>query len=217
MSKNSINTIEDYKKAFDEGIIDKIAITDHDYIREAQNFQDYFGEDKIIIGQEISTTDGDMIGLFLKRFVPSGVSAERAAQHIKSQDGVVYVPHPFARKGIGKEVLENIKSYIDIVEIFNAWTFRSIKKPFTSTKLNEKALVWAKENDIPGFASSDCHYRSNIGRSYTEMEDFSSKSEFLHSLKGELKYTKRHSKIGLLSFRTWIKGMTGRDMLSFIK
>ena len=130
-SKYSINTEEDFAQAFDEGRIDKVAITDHNYLQEAKNLQRKFGDKRIILGEEITTKEGEVIGLFLKRFVPSGTSLQRTCEHIKAQGGVVCVPHPFSGKrndGIGEEGLEKIKSYIDVIEIYNGWTHRSLKR-----------------------------------------------------------------------------------------
>lgn len=211
-SKYSTNSKEHFSKAFDQGIIDKVAITDHDYIRSAQEFQKYFGEKRIIVGEEISTTDGDLIGLFLKKFVPTGVSAERAIQHIHNQGGLVLASHPYdPKKGIGEELLNKLKDEIDIVEIFNSWRFRSIKKPLMSKKVNEMAEKWVKENNKPGVASSDSHYDTNIGRSYTVVEDFDSPEELIFNLQQDgVEHVKRNAVINFKSFQTYFKGKFNR-------
>lgn len=215
-SRNSINTLEDFKKAFDESRVDKIAITDHDYVNEAKILQNYFGEERIIIGEEISTKDGDVIGLFLKRFVTSGLPAERAMQLIKAQGGVVYVPHPYGRKGLKEPLINDLKNDMDVIEIHNSWLFRHIAKPFTSNDLNKKAEEWAHENEMLMAASSDSHYSTDIGSSYTLMEDFSDQKEFLENLKGA-EFVRNKARINLLSIRTWLKGKLNRDVFSFIK
>ncbi len=216
-SRYALNTVEDFREALDNGVLDKLAITDHDNFNSAKEIQSALGEDKVILGQEITTTDGDIIGLFLKKFVPSGLTADRTCDLIHAQGSVVYIPHPFGKKGVGEEVLTEIKDKVDVVEIFNAWHHRTLATPFTSKKMNDRAEEWAKENNIPGLSASDCHYKTNIGRSFTELEDFSDAKEFLESIKGEVKYQKRYSKISLLSFRAFIKGFLHRDFLGFIR
>ena len=51
----------------------------------------------VIIGEEIKSRDGDIIGLFLHRRVPSGLPPLETVRQIKDQGGVVVVPHPFCR------------------------------------------------------------------------------------------------------------------------
>jgi len=219
-SRYALNTIEDFQQIFDEKKLDKIAITDHNFLKSAQEFQKYFGENKVIVGEEIETKNGEIIGLFLKKFVPSGLSLERICHLIKAQGGIVYVPHPFLKKrqgGIGIQGLERIKDYIDVVEIYNGWVHRSIKWPGTSEKLNKKAENWAQKNHKLMFCSTDSHFRTNIGTCYTEMEDFSGPEEFLIALKKKVKFIKRKNKLNLLALRTQLKGILNNDILKFIK
>jgi len=216
-SKYAINNIGDFRRAFEEGRIDKIAITDHDCLHSARQFQNALGQERIILGEEITTKDGEIIGLYLKKFVPTGLNAERTCEHIKAQGGLVYIPHPFKGKGLKKEVLERIKQYIDVIEVYNGWVHRGLAKPFTSGKSNRQADEWAKENEIPGASATDCHYSTNIGNCYIEMEDFDDKESFLASIRGETKLIKRKNKVNLLSVRAFFKGFLRRDVLRVIK
>lgn len=50
----------------------------------------------VIVGQEVATTDGALVGLFLTDQVAAGLSPEDAAAAIHAQGGVVMVPHPSA-------------------------------------------------------------------------------------------------------------------------
>ena len=214
-SRNAISTIDDFAKAIEEGKIDKVAITDHDYIHEAIAMQKKLG-DKIIVGQEITTKQGDVIGLFLKKFIPTGLTAKRVCELIHSQGGIVYLPHILSPKGIGEEDLIELKPYIHVVEGYNGWRHRSLAKPFMNENVNDRAEKWAKENDIPFVSSSDSHYPANIGSCYTIIEDFSDRDSFLESISGERELVKRKNKVTLQSFRTWIKGRLGRDLLKFL-
>lgn len=215
-SKYALNTKEDFSKAFDEGKIDKIAITDHDHIHTAKEYQKFFGEDKIILGEEITTKDGDIIGLFLKKFVTSGLSAERTIDLIKVQGGLVYIPHPFGKKGIGETLINHLKNKIDVFEIFNSWEHWGLAKPLHFKDTNRIAEKYAEENNLHGFSSSDSHFRTNIGKAYTLMNDFTNKEEFLESLSQGLEFKKEKSRGNLLGVRALIKGRLNRDILSFV-
>ncbi len=50
--------------------------------------------DRIIVGEEIMTTSGEIIGLYLKEKIPAGLSTIRDDKEIKEQGGLVYIPHP---------------------------------------------------------------------------------------------------------------------------
>ena len=80
------------------------AITDHDQIWGAQKLQEMVEEEKIkkagfpltiIVGEEVSTLYGEIIGLFLKEKVPAGMSPKETVAAIKEQGGLVLLPHGF--------------------------------------------------------------------------------------------------------------------------
>ena len=50
----------------------------------------------MIVGQEIATTDGMLVGLFLTHPVATGLVPEDAAAAVHAQGGLVMVPHPDA-------------------------------------------------------------------------------------------------------------------------
>jgi predicted metal-dependent phosphoesterase TrpH len=84
------------KQAADVGL-DVIAITDHDEIRgalEAQQLAPQYGVE-VIPGVEVSTSDGHLLGLFIKNRPPAGMSIIDTLIHIGNQGGVAIAPHPF--------------------------------------------------------------------------------------------------------------------------
>lgn len=109
-----------YKQLLDSGRLDAIAVTDHNRIDFALALQQELGS-KIIVGEEIMTTEGEIIGLFLKELVPAKLSPLETVQAIKKQGGLVYIPHPFetVRKGLQAKSLAAITDYIDIMEVYN--------------------------------------------------------------------------------------------------
>src|SRR3989337_574007 len=106
---------EHYTNIIEKRILDFIAITDHNETRFARIMQQKLGQ-RIIVGEEIGTTEGEIIGLFLQNTIPGGLTPEKTVQEIKAQNGLVYIPHPFEtfRKGLQRDTLERIVKYIDI-------------------------------------------------------------------------------------------------------
>lgn len=152
--------VRDYQRMLAAGGLNVIAVTDHDTIAFARKLHQQLGE-QIIVGEEISTAQGELIGLYLQDVVPAGLSAIETAKKIHAQGGLVYVPHPFetVRKGLSLEVLNQIVSEIDIVETHNG---RAVFQ-------NRSAVAerWAETHAVPGAASSDAHGRSGWGKTYS--------------------------------------------------
>lgn len=134
-----------------------IAITDHNTIKGGLKVKKYEESDdlKIIIGSEISTDRGDVIGLFLSEEINLtdfyGVISE-----IKDQNGIIIIPHPFdeSRHSALYPTDEDIK-YIDCIEGFNS---RCIAQQY-----NNKAIEFGKKHKIPITAGSDAHFANEIG------------------------------------------------------
>lgn len=155
--------------------LDRIAITDHNEIEGAFRARD-LDPRRVIVGEEVKTAEGvDVTGLFLETRIPRGLSAVETAQAIRQQDGLVYVPHPFAGgKGVGPAVLETLAPWVDVVEIFNARLHRP--------ELNEEARRWAEGRGLPGGAGSDAHTLREIGRGIIEVSEFDGKVGFVTAL-----------------------------------
>ena len=104
------------------------AITDHNEVWGAQKLKEMVqnsGADDltIIVGEEVSTREGEIVGLFLNEKIPAGLSPEETVAAIKNQGGLVLLPHgfdPLKRHRLKPEALERVQNDIDIVEVFNA-------------------------------------------------------------------------------------------------
>lgn len=157
-----------YAKALETGLLDYIAITDHDRIDFAVSLQKTLG-DKIIVGEEITTSEGEIIGLFLKERVIPGLTALETAHAIRRQGGLIYIPHPFEtiRNGITNETLDQIAELVDIVEVYNG---RAVFQNFSP-----ESAVWAKTNVKAGAASSDAHGFKGLGGSYSVLAEVPSR------------------------------------------
>lgn len=165
-----------YKKLLDSGRLDMVAVTDHNRIDFAQQLQQELG-DKVIVGEEIMTTEGEIVGLHLTELVLPKQSPLETAKAIKAQGGLVYIPHPFetVRKGLQAKSLEAIKSYIDIIEVYNG---RAMLQNRTA-----KTMEWAQTHKVLGAASSDAHGSRGVGYTYTVLDQKPTQQKLLKSLK----------------------------------
>ncbi len=170
-----------------------VGITDHNTAGGALKLKKTLGREGIrtIVGEEIMTEEGEIIGLFLKKNINckkengDWISLEEAVEEIKKQDGLLIIPHPFDRfrHGIGKKNLDKIKSDIDALEVFNSRT--------KFNYFNKKAQKYAEENKIIEIIGSDAHHAEALGDAIIEMEDFETKEDFLKNLKEAKFYRKR--------------------------
>ena len=76
--------------------INCIAITDHNEIAGAIELKN-IAPFTVIVGEEILSSSGEIIGLFLTEHIPAQLSAEETIRRIKDQGGLVLIPHPFDR------------------------------------------------------------------------------------------------------------------------
>lgn len=132
--------------------------------------------DKIIIGEEITTTDGEIIGLFLEETIPAGLTAVETVKQIRLQGGLVYIPHPFEtfRKGIQLSVLESIKEEVAIVEVFNG---RGVLRGKA-----RQAAAFVNLHKKSAAASSDAHGVQGMGYTYSLVNTFPLKASLIESL-----------------------------------
>jgi len=132
--------------------LDGVAVTDHNTIKggvealKVNKDNDFV----VIVGSEIKTEYGDVIGLFLTDEIRSRVFAD-VVDEIREQDGLTVLAHPF-RKGI--IFPRDLLGHVDLIEGFNA---RSPKN------LNQKAIKLAGDYRIPVTAGSDAHFGFEIG------------------------------------------------------
>jgi predicted metal-dependent phosphoesterase TrpH len=165
-----------------------VFLTDHDSIEGALRLG---ATERVVVGQEVMTTAGELIGLFLNEHVPAGLPPNEAAARIKSQGGLVYLEHPYDpfRRHLSEDAIEALSDLIDIVEVFNG---RS------DDKANQRAEdLCGALGATPG-AGSDSHSTKELGSVYVEMEDFEGAEDFLVKLRAG-KIVKRRAKLLLMA------------------
>jgi hypothetical protein len=162
------------RTAINQGV-DCIAVTDHDEIRGALEARE-IGDVKIIVGEEITTRDGHLIGLFLRSRIPPRLCAIETAKRIKDQGGVVMAPHPFlnaCRHYLGRKMID-LLPYLDGVEVCNAQNVL----PWTDAK----AWRFALRHGLPAYAGADTHLRGHLDGCYQLISDFDGPEAFVRSI-----------------------------------
>jgi predicted metal-dependent phosphoesterase TrpH len=166
-------------KAIKAAGLDVVCATDHNTIDGALRLRDLADGFRVVVGEEVSTRDGEIIGLFLERAVPRGLSAEETIERIHGQGGLVSVPHPFSHNRIyhlRREALERVWRTIDAIEVFNA------REAFSGD--NRRAAAFAAGKGIAGAVGSDAHRPWELGRAYLECDDFAGRDDFLAAIRG---------------------------------
>ena len=183
--------------------INCVAVSEHNGIQGALAVRK-IAPFKVIIGEEIRSSEGEIIGLFLKEEIAGGLSPEETVERIKEQGGLVVIPHPFDgfRGHLREEALRRILPQVDIIEAFNART--------TARGDNERAAGFAQEHGLPQSAGSDAHSPWELGRAYVEMLDFEGPQEFLEALKqGRIVGRLSSPLVHLLSRWAWLRRKLG--------
>ena len=153
-----------------------IAITDHNTIQGALRLRRE-ADLTIIVGEEIRTARGEIIGLFLEERIPSGLPPRETVRLIQEQNGVVCVPHPvdrFRGSALEPAALQEIHGDVHAIEVLNA------RNTFGAD--NRLAQRLAERYDLLASGGSDAHHPSEIGRAYVEMPAFHDRDSFLTSL-----------------------------------
>ena len=145
--------------------LDVIAITDHDTAEGAFVAQDYarrhYPRLEVIIGQEVTTGEGDVVGLFLNKTLPKYPTALEAIEAIHTQGGLAVAVHPFFW---GWE-MESVKTAIlhlpfDAVEVRHGCPL-SIPFNVITSLVNR----WGQR--LPALGGSDSHIPYTAGQAFT--------------------------------------------------
>jgi predicted metal-dependent phosphoesterase TrpH len=179
-SRDSILSEEKFiRRAVERGLT-HVAVTNHNNVEGAVAVREHVekmglaDEMTVILGEEVSSADGEIVGLFLTTTVPRGLTADETADAIHAQGGLVSIPHPFdpfRSSHIQHEPLLRLADAgkIDMVEVFNSRV--------TLQRHNVEAAEFAARYGIPGIAASDSHSSYEIAMSFNALPLFSSADE----------------------------------------
>lgn len=177
-SGDSSTTADEVARAVTAAGIDVLCITDHNTVDGARQLASRL-PCRVIVGEEVRTAGGELIGLFLDERVPRGIPAGEAARRIRAQNGLVYVPHPFdaTRHCLRPTDLADLVAagLVDVVEVLNAKT--------STPELNERAAAFAHEHGLAPGAASDAHVPDAFGAAYVEVPDFDGPAALLGALR----------------------------------
>lgn len=157
--------------------IDRIAITDHNTADGALKMHQ-IAPDLVIPGEEIMTTQGEILAYFVRESVPAALSPEETIRRLRDQGAVISVSHPFdrLRKGAWQETdLLRIAPLVDAIEVYNA------RCMFAED--NTRAGDFARQHGLTGTAGSDAHTAPEYGRAFVQMPAFDGPASFLEALR----------------------------------
>jgi predicted metal-dependent phosphoesterase TrpH len=177
-SGDSTTTEDELVDAVVASAIDVLCITDHHAIDGARQLRHAL-PCRVVVGEEIRSTQGEIIGLFLSERIPFGLTPHDTAARIREQGGVVYIPHPFdpMRRNLVEPALEQLvaEGLVDALEVRNAKT--------SLDSLNRRAQSFVETHALAAGAGSDAHVPDAIGAAYAEVPDFDGPASFLDSLR----------------------------------
>ena len=146
--------------------VDVLCITDHNAIDGALRLKDALGI-AVIVGEEVKTTAGELIGLFLTERVPFGLKPAEAVAAIRGQGGLVYVPHPFdaLRHCMKEDALVGLArdGGLDVIETINGKT--------SLQSCNDRADAFADEWSLAKAGGSDAHVAAALGAAWVDVDD----------------------------------------------
>ncbi|MEE4193884.1 MAG: PHP domain-containing protein [Anaerolineae bacterium] len=164
--------------------IDKFAVTDHNVIEGALALK-AIAPEMVIVGEEIATTQGELIGYFMSEWVPSGLDPMETISRLRTQGAVISVAHPFdsvRSQHWEEEALLAIVPYVDAIETFNARCL--------SPEPNLAAAEFAQSNGLLETVGSDAHSLWEVGRASLLMPEFEDAESFRSALAGARQLTR---------------------------
>jgi predicted metal-dependent phosphoesterase TrpH len=176
-SKDSLTRPSDLVETCRRKGIDRVVVTDHNTIAGARAAHD-LDPVRVIVGEEIMTTRGEILAAFVTEEIPSGLTPEETIRRLKDQGAFISVSHPFDRWRHGawqEEDLLEILPDIDAIEIYNS---RCMLPRF-----NLEARQFADKHHLAGTVGSDAHATFELGQSLMALPLFTNAEELRHVIR----------------------------------
>jgi predicted metal-dependent phosphoesterase TrpH len=157
--------------------MNRVVVTDHNRIEEAFKAKD-LDPDFIIIGEEIETTEGEILAAYMTEEIPPGLPPLEVIKRLRAQNAFISISHPFdpnRKGGWNIKALRSILPHIDAIETFNARCLRPV--------YNNRAQAFASEHGLMGTHGSDAHAPFEIGRGSLILPNFHDSQSLRVSLK----------------------------------
>jgi predicted metal-dependent phosphoesterase TrpH len=165
-SRDCLTRPETLVRACQHKGIDRVVITDHNTIAGARAASSLDPE-RVIVGEEIMTTKGEILAAFVREEVPPGLTPQETLRRLKDQGAFISVSHPFDRMRAGAwqeaDLLE-ILPYVDAIEVYNSRCM--------SPSFNHQAQEFARRHALAGTVGSDAHVAFELGRAVLLMDPF---------------------------------------------
>lgn len=158
---DSVSEPEDVVRAAEARRLDVLCVTDHNSIRGGLEAKKHAKSVEVVVGEEVQTADGEVLGLFLNDNVPSGLTAQETIDIIHGMGGVAVAAHPFSAhcSALGDKALE---LDLDGIEVFNAF--------HRDRYSNDLAVSRCSESGKALTGGSDAHAPMMVGDGYTTFE-----------------------------------------------
>jgi predicted metal-dependent phosphoesterase TrpH len=129
------------------------------------------------VGEEVRSTEGDIIGLFITGSVPPLGTPEEVCDTIHAMGGLTYACHPLDRRRASflPERLVELAPRFDIIETHNSWA---------EPAANRAAADLCRDLGRVAACGSDAHSVNELGRCWMEMEPYEGAADFLEKLRG---------------------------------
>jgi predicted metal-dependent phosphoesterase TrpH len=165
-SKDSLTSLETFLRTCEARRLDKVAVTDHNTASGALKLAQLAPE-RIIVGEEIMTTEGELLAFFVQETVPPFLSPEETIQRLRDQGAFISVSHPFDRLRKGAWQEQNLRRILPLVDAIEGFNARCL-----FPQDNTKALAFAKAHGKVYTVGSDAHMPYELGRAVLEMPPF---------------------------------------------
>ena len=154
-----------------EAVLDVIAITDHERIDAAlaarRMAEDGGMRVRVVVGEEISTRGGHLLGLFLERPVPRLRSLRWSVAAVHEQGGIAIpahplVPYPLCAQGfVLRALLDDPDPAVrpDAIETFNPTAL--------GRYWHERVVRFAADHGLSQIGNSDAHAVAAVGSGWT--------------------------------------------------
>jgi hypothetical protein len=196
-SPDSLTKLAELLDACEKKSIDRLVITDHNTI-EGALIAKKLDPERVIVGEEIRTTQGELLAAFVQEQIPRGLTPEEAVSRLRDQGAFISVSHPFDRRGGGwtSEQKERLTELVDAIEVFNA---RCVPD-----SLNAQALAYAEQKGLLGTVGSDAHSLMELGRATMRLPAFEDAEGLRESLR-EVEYVTDRMPFGARFFSNYAR------------
>ncbi|HRE48115.1 MAG TPA: PHP domain-containing protein [Aggregatilineales bacterium] len=193
-SADSLNDLETFVRVCRKRGIDRVAVTDHNTIQGALAMA-RIDPELVIIGEEIMTTQGELLAFFVREEIPPFLSPQETIRRLRDQGAFISVSHPFDRFRRGAWAAENLGAILDQVDALEVFNARCIY-----AEDNHKTAAFAAAQGKAGTVGSDAHFAYEIGRATLRMMPFEGAGDFALALQT----AQHHTRLSPL----WVHGVS---------